>query len=109
MTAFAALADPVRNQIVAMLAARDMPAGDIAARFDVSRPAVSRHLSVLLKANLVQVREQAQRRVYSLDPKGLNEVDDWVAQCRKTWNARLDALGRQLDAVAGRKRKGAKP
>ncbi|HEY4941568.1 MAG TPA: metalloregulator ArsR/SmtB family transcription factor [Rhizomicrobium sp.] len=109
MTAFAALADPVRNQIVAMLAARDMPAGDIAARFDVSRPAVSRHLSVLLKANLVQVREQAQMRVYSLNPKGLNEVDDWVAQCRQTWNARLDALGRQLDALAERKRKGAKP
>ena len=75
----AALADPVRNQIVTMLAARDMPAGDIASRFTVSRPAVSRHLSVLLRARLVKVREQAQMRVYSLNPEGLDEIDEWVA------------------------------
>jgi len=105
MTAFAALADPVRNQIVAMLAARDMPAGDIASHFTISRPAVSRHLSVLLRARLVSAREQAQMRVYSLNPEGLNEVDAWVAKCRKVWNARLDALGRHLDEVAARKAK----
>jgi len=103
MTTFAALADPVRNKIVLMLAARDMPAGDIAARFPVSRPAVSRHLAVLRRANLVQVREQAQMRVYSLNPKGLEEIDDWVAQCRKTWNRRLDALSKHLDEVAQKK------
>jgi DNA-binding transcriptional ArsR family regulator len=100
MTAFAALADPVRNKIVQMLAARDMQAGDIASRFPVSRPAVSRHLAVLRRANLVRVREQAQMRVYSLNPKGLDEIDEWIAQCRKTWNKRLDALGRHLDEVA---------
>src|SRR5215471_16092605 len=98
MTAFAALADPVRNQIVCLLAARDMAAGDIAACFTISRPAVSRHLSVLLRANLVAVREQAQMRVYSLNPSGLDEVDAWVAACRETWRARLDASGR--DAMA---------
>jgi DNA-binding transcriptional ArsR family regulator len=103
MTAFAALADPVRSKIVTMLAAEDMPAGDIASRFTVSRPAVSRHLSVLLKANLVQVREQAQMRVYSLNPEGLDEIDEWVAACRQTWTRRLDALGRHLDAVTARK------
>ena len=106
MTVFAALADPVRNEIVSMLAARDMPAGDIASRFTVSRPAVSRHLSVLLKARLVNVREQAQRRVYSLNPDGLDEIDDWVAACRATWNQRLDALSRHLDALADAKTKG---
>ena len=105
MTAFAALADPVRNKIVRMLSGRDMPAGDIASRFPVSRPAVSRHLAVLRRANLVQVREQAQMRVYSLNPKGLDEIDEWVAACRKTWNGRLDALGRHLDEVAKRKSK----
>jgi len=109
MMAFSALADPVRNEIVQMLAARDMPAGDIALRFPVSRPAVSRHLAVLRRANLVQVREQAQMRVYSLNPKGLDEIDAWVAACRKTWNQRLDALGRHLDAMAKKKRKGRKP
>jgi DNA-binding transcriptional ArsR family regulator len=105
MTAFAALADPVRNEIVQMLAAREMPAGDIAAQFPVSRPAVSRHLAVLRRANLVQVREQAQRRVYSLNPEGLDEIDEWVAACRKTWNRRLDALGQHLDDMAKKKAK----
>jgi DNA-binding PadR family transcriptional regulator len=51
----------------------------------------------------VQVREQAQMRVYSLNPKGLEEIDDWVAQCRKTWNRRLDALSKHLDEVAQKK------
>jgi DNA-binding transcriptional ArsR family regulator len=66
---------------------------------------VSRHLAVLLRANLVQVREQAQSRVYSLNPAGLDDADRWIAECRKTWNARLDALGRHLDEMAKRKRK----
>ena len=109
MTAFAALADPVRSKIVQMLAARDMAAGEIASRFPVSRPAVSRHLAVLRRANLVGVREQAQMRVYSLNPKGLDEIDAWVAACRKTLNQRLDALGRHLDAMARKKAKEKKP
>ena len=109
MTAFAALADPVRNKIVQMLAARDMPAGDIASRFPVSRPAVSRHLAVLLRANLVEVREQAQMRVYSLNPRGLDEIDAWVAACRKVWGKRLDALGKHLDDVAKKKDREKKP
>jgi len=100
MQAFAALADPVRAGIVQLLAARDLAAGDIAARFPISRPAVSRHLSVLLKSRLVRVRGEAQRRVYSLDTDGLDDVEQWVAACRQVWNARLDALGRHLDAVA---------
>ena len=100
MSALAALADPVRNKIVTLLAARDMPAGDIAARFPVSRPAISRHLSVLLRARLVNVREQAQMRVYSLNPEGLDEIEAWVVACRRTWSQRLDALGEHLDALA---------
>jgi DNA-binding transcriptional ArsR family regulator len=103
MTAFSALADPVRNKIVRMLAARDMPAGDIASRFPVSRPAVSRHLAVLRRANLVSMRRQAQQHVYSLNPKGLDEIDAWVAACRKIWNTRLDALERHLDVMAQQK------
>jgi DNA-binding transcriptional ArsR family regulator len=105
MDAFAALADPIRADIVSMLAGVDMNASEIAAQFPVSRPAVSRHLSVLLRANLVQVREEAQRRVYSLDAKGLDDAHQWIADCRKVWNARLDALGRHLDEVAKKKRK----
>lgn len=100
MQAFAALADPVRADIVQLLAGRDLTAGDIASRFPISRQAVSRHLSVLLKSGLVQVRGEAQRRIYSLDLGGLDSVDHWVAECRRVWSARLDALGRHLDNVA---------
>jgi len=99
MQAFTALADPVRADIVQLLAARDLTAGEIAARFPISRPAVSRHLSVLRKSRLVRVRGEAQRRIYSLDAAGLDAVDDWVDECRRVWNARLDALGRHLDDV----------
>ena len=100
MQPFAALADPVRAEIVRLLAARELSAGDIATRFPISRPAVSRHLAVLLRSRLVTVRGEAQRRVYSLDPTGLDDVDQWVEETRRVWNAHLDALGRHLDNVA---------
>ena len=100
MEVFSALADPVRAEIVQLLAARDLTAGDIAERFPISRPAVSRHLSVLLKSRLVSVRAEAQKRIYSLDAAGLDEAEAWVARCRALWTARLDALGRHLDQIA---------
>lgn len=100
MEVFAALADPIRSKIVQVLAGRDLTAGDIAAGFPVARPGVSRHLRVLLKAHLVRVRKDAQCRVYSLNPEGLEEIDKWLKRCRLTWNERLEALGHHLDAVA---------
>jgi len=106
METFAALADPIRSKIVEVLAGRDLTAGDIAARFPVARPAVSRHLSVLLKTRLVSVRKDAQRRVYSLNPEGLDEIERWMKNCRRRWNRRLDALGRHLDAVAATENSG---
>ncbi len=97
---FAALADPVRASIVRMLCAEDMTAGDIAAHFAVSRPAVSRHLRVLRQAGLVKAREKAQQRIYSIRTRGIDEMDDWLAECRRLWTKRLDDLARQLDRLA---------
>ena len=108
MRAFAALADTTRARIVEVLAQRDLTAGEIAARFPVSRPAVSRHLSVLRKARLIRYREDAQRRIYSLDPRGLGDIEKWIERCRRIWNRRLDDLGRHLDAVAALERNGGK-
>jgi DNA-binding transcriptional ArsR family regulator len=105
MQTFVALSDPIRSRIVELLAERDLTAGDIAARFPVSRPAVSRHLSVLRRSRLVRVRGEAQRRIYSLDPAGLDDVDRWTSQCREAWNRRLDVLGDHLDDVARRNTK----
>jgi DNA-binding transcriptional ArsR family regulator len=94
--ALEALADPIRRHIVELLAERERDAGEIASHFDVSRPAVSRHLRVLREHGLVQWRSDAQRRVYSLDPAPLEEIDAWLARYRGFWTNRLDALDVQL-------------
>lgn len=100
METFAALADPTRRQIVEMLAAGELAAGDIARRFEMSAPAVSQHLKALKSAHLVRVRVDAQRRIYSLDPEGLDDVETWLANVRRFWVPKLDALERQLKAAA---------
>ena len=82
MLAFAALADPTRRRIVEMLAARELPAGEIARRFDMTAPAVSQHLRLLREAGLIAVRREAQRRIYALDPNGLTELDAWLSRFR---------------------------
>ncbi len=86
MQAFAALGDPTRQRIVEMLAARELSAGEIARRFDMTPPAVSQHLKLLREAGLVQVRRDAQRRIYTLDPAGLAELDAWLARFRRFWS-----------------------
>ena len=96
MQAFSVLADHTRRRIVELLATGDMAAGDIHSHFHVTGPAVSQHLKVLRDAKLVRVKVDAQRRVYSLDPRGLDELEGWLAGIRKFWNQRLDALERAL-------------
>lgn len=95
-----ALADPIRREIVELLAHGEQSAGDIAARFDVTRPAISRHLKVLRNAGLAVVREDATRRIYGLDPRPLIELEQWIATQRTLWESRLDELGRHLDRMA---------
>jgi DNA-binding transcriptional ArsR family regulator len=96
MLAFAALADPTRRRIVEMLATRELAAGEIARRFDMTPPAVSQHLRLLRDAGLVHVRRDAQRRIYALDPRGLAELDAWIGRYRRFWHDRLDTLEREL-------------
>ena len=96
MEAFAALADPTRRKIVELLAERDRDAGELAASFPVSRPAVSRHLRVLKESGLVTVRPRAQRRVFSLDPRPLDELASWLDRYRSFWSQRLDGLETEL-------------
>ena len=97
MTGFEALAEPTRRRIVELLAAGERSAGEIVAEFEVSAPAISQHLKALREAGLVQVRQEAQRRVYAIDPGPLAELDVWLAPYRRVWNESLDALGRHLD------------
>src|SRR4051812_6376772 len=92
----AALADPTRRELVGLLARGELAAGELAGRFPVSRPAISRHLRVLREAGLVTVRTEGRRRVYALDPRPLAELDDWLEQYRDLWAQRFDALDTEL-------------
>lgn len=96
MDALAALADPVRRELVSLLARGELAAGELADRFPVSRPAVSRHLRVLREAGLVTARADGKRRLYALDPRPLRELDDWLEPYRDLWAQRLDALDTEI-------------
>jgi DNA-binding transcriptional ArsR family regulator len=96
VNALAALADPTRRRIVELLAERDHDVAALHAHFAISQPAVSRHLRVLREHGLVRSRPDAQRRVYSLDPTPLAQLDDWLSRYRSFWTQRLDALETEL-------------
>ena len=87
--AFAALAEPMRAEIVERLATRPMAVGELAALLPVSRPAVSQHLKVLKDAQLVRERAEGTRRVYSIDPAGLARIREWLD---RHWDAALAAF-----------------
>ena len=92
MSALAALADPTRQRIVEMLARQPLSSGEIAGRFAMTAPAVSQHLKTLRDARLVLVTVDKQRRIYRLNPEGVDELAAWVERIRAFWNPRLDAL-----------------
>lgn len=96
MDSFETLADPTRRQIIEILGRGEKDAGAIADLFDVSQPAISRHLRVLREGGIVEVRADAQRRIYSLRRDGLREVDEWLSKYREFWRDRLDDLDRAL-------------
>jgi len=92
MDAFTALADPTRRRIVEMLAQGALSAGEIGEEFTVSAPAISQHLKALREAGLVRVTVAGQRRIYALDPAGIDTFDQWVRRVRAYWPDRLAAL-----------------
>jgi DNA-binding transcriptional ArsR family regulator len=87
-----ALADESRRTVLDALTGGPATAGELAALLPIARPGVSRHLRVLREAGLVEVRQEAQRRVYSLRAEPLAEIDDWLGRYRALWEHRLDAL-----------------
>src|SRR5881392_1747449 len=87
-----ALADESRRTVLEALAHGPATAGELAELLPIARPGVSRHLRVLREAGLVDVRKDAQRRVYDLRPEPLTEVDEWLVRYRRIWEQRLDAL-----------------
>jgi DNA-binding transcriptional ArsR family regulator len=96
--AFSALADPTRRAVLDLLRSGTRPAGDIARAFTVSRPAISKHLSILRRAHLVEERREGRHRLYQLNPEPLREVDTWLDQYRQFWTASLNNLKAFVEA-----------
>jgi DNA-binding transcriptional ArsR family regulator len=103
MNVFEAVAEPTRRTVLDLLASRERSAGELVAAFPaLTQPAVSRHLRILRESQLVDVRADGTRRVYSLKPSALAELDHWLEGYRRFWDQRLDDLEGHLDSKAGR-------
>ncbi len=103
---FSVVAEPTRRRILDRLRDGESSVGELADALGVRQPQVSKHLAVLRSAGLVEVRAEAQRRLYHLVPGPLAEVDRWLDPFRRLWAQRLDALGAHLDATADRAAEG---
>jgi DNA-binding transcriptional ArsR family regulator len=97
MTAYAALAEPHRRQILDLLRDGERSVNDLVARLKISQPGVSKHLRILRQAGLVEVRPQGRTRWYGLRATPLAEVDEWLEPYRAYWSQRLDDLERHLE------------
>lgn len=98
MDVFEAIAEPNRRVLLDTLAVGDRTAGELVAALpDLTQPSVSRHLRILREVGLVEVRPDAQRRIYALRADGLVAIDSWIERYRQFWSRHLDALEQHLD------------
>ena len=93
-----ALADPHRRAILELLLEKPRAVGELVERLELTQPGTSKHLRVLREAGLVRARQDAQRRVYAVEPRPLAELDVWLAPYRRLWNESLDRFEAHLDA-----------
>ncbi len=103
MDVFAALANPVRREILMQLRRGPRSVNDLAQGFEIGRPAVSEHLQVLRKATLVREEPRGRERFYHLDPRPLADAEKWLAAFTKFWKQRMVALEELLDAEEDRR------
>jgi DNA-binding transcriptional ArsR family regulator len=97
---FQVLAQDSRRQILDLLLSAERPVGELVSITELSQPAVSKHLRVLREAGLVEVRVDAQRRLYRVSPEPLRALDEWLGPYRQLWNSHLDCLEAHLDTLA---------
>lgn len=102
---FAALADPTRRAILARLAKGETSVSELAEPFDMSLPAVSKHLKVLEHAGLISRSREAQWRPCRIEPRALKDVDDWLERYRRMWEERLDRLDDYLQTIQRKEKK----
>jgi len=97
MNAFAALADDTRREIVRLVAKNgQLTSTEISQNFKMSPPAISQHLKILKEANVLNMKKDAQKRLYSLNDSGVSEMEEWLLNIKNLWNKRLDNLDRYL-------------
>ena len=96
---FEIIAEPNRRAILSLLISSEQSVGEIERQLDMSQPTVSKHLRVLREAGFVEATVDAQRRLYRLNPKPLEELLDWLAPFRRFWSGHIDALERHLDRM----------
>jgi DNA-binding transcriptional ArsR family regulator len=101
--AFAVLSESHRRQILDLLLEAERPVGELAEATTLSQPATSKHLRVLREAGLVDVRTDAQRRIYRVRAEPLRALDAWLEPYRRLWSSRLDAFERHLDETVEKK------
>lgn len=99
MVSFEVLAEPNRRRIVELLRERERPVGDLVGKLGISQPTVSKHLRILREAGLVEMRSDAQRRLYRLRAAPLREMYEWLQPYRQLWASGLDKLERHLDRM----------
>ena len=99
---FQAIADPTRRDIIGLISQQSLNLNAVAEQFNISRPAISKHIKILTECGLVIIKQQGRERYCQANLQKLTEVENWVNQYRKFWNTKLDALGKLLD-------KGSKP
>ena len=97
--AFEVLAEPNRRRILDLVRDHERPVNELVDALELSQPAVSKHLRILREAGLVEVRTDAQRRLYRVNPGPLRDLDSWLAPYRRMWAGRLDDLERHLDTM----------
>ena len=109
MQAFAILSDPVRRRILERLSDRDLSSGEVVdsvgLEFGITQSAISQHLKVLRENRFANVRVDGARRIYSLEPSALEEIDQWLAPFRRFWEPKLLALAKEVERHAKKKRK----
>ena len=98
-TLFATLVEPNRRRILDLLRSGEHSVGEIVDALGLSQPAASKHLRILKEAGLVAVEQDAQRRLYRLQPVALRELDAWLEPYRRLWTERIDALEQYLDRM----------
>ena len=101
LDSFETLADPTRRRIVAALRDGERPVGDIVRQAGIHQSGVSRHLRILHESGFVSVRPDGQRRLYALRPEPFRDLDAWLADYRRLWEARLDRFGAALEERRG--------